>query len=69
MVYVDVYRVGITGEKNVDTKTIQLELERVETACERNTDERLVYGLIAKGIWQVALQLAKLNESLFRSER
>lgn len=43
---------------------IQREIEAVESAVEKNTDLKFVHGLIARGIWQVALQLAKLTRRL-----
>lgn len=45
----------------MDIKEIQNEIERVDRAAEHNTDQKLVLGLIARGIWQVALQVARLT--------
>lgn len=42
---------------------LEHEIEHVEKLANHNTDTRDVAGAIAKGVWQVALQLAKLNEN------
>jgi hypothetical protein len=40
---------------------IEKEIEHVEKAAESNTDLKMIHGLIAKGVWQIALQLAISN--------
>lgn len=44
----------------MDVRELELELERVESQVARNIDIKDIQGIIARGIWQVALQLAKL---------
>ena len=44
-------------------KEIERELEVVERGANSNADMRHVAGLIARGVWEIARQLAKLNEN------
>jgi hypothetical protein len=39
------------------------EMENVERVCVGNTAERDVYAVIARGIWVIALHLARLSEA------
>lgn len=41
---------------------IEKEIETVERGAISNNDSRYVAGIIARGVWQIVLQLAKLNE-------
>jgi hypothetical protein len=41
---------------------IEREIEHVEKATEANTDLKLIHGLSAKALWQIALQLAIMNK-------
>lgn len=50
-------------EIQYDSKEIQRELENVERVCVGNTPERDVYAVIARGVWIIALQLARLSEA------
>lgn len=55
---------GINGDEQVQKTDVELEAQRVDAISTRNVDEKVIYGAIARGIWEVAVQLAKLNEKL-----
>lgn len=42
----------------MDVKEISAEIENVDRNVEKNTDSKYVWGLVARGVWQIALQLA-----------
>ena len=48
----------------MDVKELENELDKVELAVSRLHEAKDMYGLIARGCWQIALQLAKLNEGV-----
>jgi hypothetical protein len=50
-------------------KELENELDKVELAVSRLHEAKDMYGLIARGVWQVALQLAKLNEGVDRVQQ
>lgn len=45
---------------------ISAEIESVDRGVDKNTDNKYVFGLIARGIWQIALQLAEMNNEMVR---
>ena len=47
-----------------DLKDIERKYEAIENASGRNVDMIFMTGLMATGIWQGVLQLAKINETL-----
>ena len=48
----------------MQTEDIVKEIEHVDAAVEKNTDQKLVLGLIARGIWQVAYQVSRLADAV-----
>jgi len=44
----------------MDVKELEHKVEAVQNASGRNVDTIFMLGLIATGIWQVALQVGKL---------
>ena len=47
-----------------DLKDIERKYEAIENASGRNVDMIFMTGLMATGIWQGVLQLARINETL-----
>jgi len=47
-----------------DLKDIERKYETIENASGRNVDMIFMTGLMATGIWQGVLQLARINETL-----
>lgn len=47
-----------------DLKDIERKYEAIENASGRNVDMIFMAGLMATGIWQGVLQLARINETL-----
>ena len=52
----------------MNVKELTNELENVELAVTRMHEAKDMYGLIARGVWQIALQLAKLNEGVEKTQ-
>ena len=48
----------------MNVKELENELDKVELAVSRLHEAKDMYGLIARGCWQIALQLAKLTEEI-----
>ena len=52
-----------------DLKDIERKYEAIENASGRNVDMIFMTGLMATGIWQGVLQLARINETLRQMRR
>ncbi len=52
----------------MNVQELENELDKVELAVSRLHEAKDMYGLIARGVWQVALQLAKLNEGVEKAQ-
>lgn len=52
----------------MNVKELENELDKVELAVSRLHEAKDMYGLIARGVWQIALQLGKLNDSLEKAQ-
>jgi hypothetical protein len=48
----------------MDSAEIAKEIEQVEKITNSNTDTKDVLGAATKGIWEIALQLARIAEDL-----
>jgi hypothetical protein len=54
----------------MNVQEIENAVETIDIAVDktaRGDDAKFIQGLIARGIWQVALQLAKLNATAFEA--